>query len=123
MGKTKTLSKDQVNKFKGFLLKRRAQLSSNLKSGLEEIVSKEGHHLADLEDIDDVQDNDAVFEVVNNTSATLEQIEKALEKIEKGTYGECEDCNERIPLERLQALPFATQCIECKRKAEEEDAL
>ena len=118
--KAKALTKDQLAKIKRKLLERRAQLSDNLKSGLEEIESHEGHHLADLEDIDDVQDNDAIFEVVNNASATLEQIDRALKMIEEGTYGICEECNSPISLERLKALPFATQCIECKRKAEME---
>ena len=35
-----------------------------------------------------------------------------------GNYGECEICNERIPLARLNALPYATSCIECQRAAE-----
>jgi len=118
--KAKALTKDQLAKIKRKLLERRAQLSDNLKSGLEEIESHEGHHLADLEDIDDVQDNDAIFEVVNNASATLEQIDRALQMIENGTYGICEECNAPISIERLKALPFATQCIECKRKAEME---
>lgn len=121
MAKKSILSKDELRKIRSLLLKRREQFTSNLKSGLEEIENHEGHHLADLEDIDNIQDNDAVFEVVNNASANLEQIEKALEKIEHGSYGVCEDCGEVIGVERLHALPFATQCIACKRKAELEE--
>ena len=48
----------------------------------------------------------------------IDQIDMALGKIDNGTYGICEDCGGEIPLARLEALPFATQCIECKRKAE-----
>ena len=120
MGRTKAkaLTKDQINKIKQLLLKRRVELSTNLRSGLEEIESHEGHHLADLEDIDDVQDNDAIFEVVNNASATLEQIDRALEKIKKGTYGICEDCGEDISIERLKARPVTSLCIGCKTKRE-----
>lgn len=118
MGKRKSFSKDQLQKMKELLFARRTQFTNNLKSGLEEIESQSGHHLADLEDIDNIQENDAIFEVVNNASANLEQIEKALEKLEKGTYGICEECNAPIAMERLKALPFATQCIECKRQAE-----
>jgi DnaK suppressor protein len=114
----KNLTKDELRKIKQTLVQRRTQLTSNLKSGLVEIGNQEGHHLADLEDIDNIQDNDAVFEVVNNASASLEQIEKAIEKIDKGTYGTCEDCGLPISEERLKALPFAIQCIECRRKAE-----
>ena len=35
-----------------------------------------------------------------------------------GTYGECEICGNKIPLARLNALPYATSCIECQRAAE-----
>lgn len=118
MGTMKALTKHQLARVKSHLLNLRAKLTDNLKSGLQEIESQEGHHLADLEDIDDVQDNDAVFEVVNNASSMLEQIERALGKIEKGEYGTCEDCGEAIGPERLKALPFATQCVDCKRKSE-----
>ncbi len=118
MAKKKNLSRDELRKIKATLVERRSQLSNNLKSGLVEIENQEGHHLADLEDIDNIQDNDAVFEVVNNASSSLDQIEKAIEKIDKGTYGTCEDCGLPITIERLKALPFATQCIECRRKAE-----
>ena len=52
-------------------------------------------------------------------ASQLGQIDLALKKIENGTYGICEDCGEEIPLVRLEALPFATQCIDCKRKAED----
>jgi DnaK suppressor protein len=41
-----------------------------------------------------------------------------LVRIKNGTYGECEICGNRIPLARLNALPYATSCIECQRAAE-----
>jgi DnaK suppressor protein len=51
-------------------------------------------------------------------SRELANIERALVRIKAGNYGECEICNERIPLARLNALPYATSCIECQRAAE-----
>ncbi len=51
-------------------------------------------------------------------SRELANIERALVRIKSGTYGECEVCGERIPLARLNALPYATSCIECQRAAE-----
>jgi len=42
----------------------------------------------------------------------------ALERIEGGTFGTCEKCGKPIGDERLEALPYATQCIDCKRKEE-----
>jgi RNA polymerase-binding transcription factor DksA len=45
-------------------------------------------------------------------------VEKALERIGSGEYGRCEVCGKEIPEERLEAVPWATLCIECKRKEE-----
>jgi DnaK suppressor protein len=49
----------------------------------------------------------------------LGSIENALERMSSGTYGSCEICNGKIPLARLQALPYATMCIQCQRQTEE----
>jgi RNA polymerase-binding transcription factor DksA len=46
--------------------------------------------------------------------AAVEDIDKALAKIEAGTYGICERCGQPIPKERLKALPYAALCVACK---------
>jgi DnaK suppressor protein len=46
--------------------------------------------------------------------ASIEEIDRALSKIEQGTYGVCEKCGEEIPRERLKALPHASLCVRCK---------
>lgn len=46
--------------------------------------------------------------------ASIQEIDVALAKIEKGTYGVCERCGEQIPEERLKALPHAALCVRCK---------
>ena len=51
-------------------------------------------------------------------SRELKCVELALERINEGTYGQCDVCNGKIPLARLKALPYATTCIECQRVAE-----
>ena len=48
----------------------------------------------------------------------LAKIERSLERIERGSYGECESCGERIGLERLRARPVADFCIDCKDEQE-----
>ncbi len=47
--------------------------------------------------------------------AEIEQIRKALARIEAGTYGICDSCGEPIAEKRLAALPYATTCIECAK--------
>jgi DnaK suppressor protein len=51
-------------------------------------------------------------------SRELANIENALKQFQENTYGKCEACKNSIPLARLQALPYATFCIQCKLKAE-----
>jgi DnaK suppressor protein len=54
----------------------------------------------------------------------IKKIKKALERIENGTFGRCETCEEEISIERLKARPVTTQCIECKTREEDmENAL
>jgi RNA polymerase-binding transcription factor DksA len=48
----------------------------------------------------------------------LDQIEAALRKIDKGTYGACESCRNAIGKARLEALPFARYCISCQNSSE-----
>jgi RNA polymerase-binding protein DksA len=55
-----------------------------------------------------------------NTLATIAQIDRALSKLENGSYGLCDQCGKPIAEERLEAVPFATLCIECKRREERE---
>jgi RNA polymerase-binding protein DksA len=49
---------------------------------------------------------------------TLEQIEEALERIEDGKYGVCENCDARIPAARLNAIPYAILCVNCASRLE-----
>jgi len=48
----------------------------------------------------------------------LTQIERAVARLKQGTYGVCEGCQKKIPVGRLNALPYTTHCIECQREME-----
>jgi RNA polymerase-binding protein DksA len=49
---------------------------------------------------------------------TVEEIEKSLARMDDGTYGYCEVCGDRIPVPRLEAIPWADQCVKCKSRGE-----
>jgi DnaK suppressor protein len=51
-------------------------------------------------------------------SRELSQLERALVRLKQGTYGVCEGCANKIPIGRLNALPYSTLCIECQREME-----
>ena len=63
-------------------------------------------------------EKELLFELSDNERTTLDHIEAALRKIDKGTYGACESCRKPIPKPRLEALPFARYCIGCQSSAE-----
>jgi RNA polymerase-binding protein DksA len=63
-------------------------------------------------------DREMASTLEENSNHVLEEIDAALARIDDGTYGLCEHCRRPIVAERLEALPWATLCIEDKRKQE-----
>lgn len=51
-----------------------------------------------------------------NSLDLLHKVERALERIEDGSYGICESCGSQIPIARLEVLPYATMCVTCASK-------
>ena len=58
-----------------------------------------------------------LISLVQELRANLKDVEHALTRFERGTYGVCERCGEPIGEERLEAIPWARLCITCKQKA------
>jgi RNA polymerase-binding protein DksA len=56
--------------------------------------------------------------IANNRRDLLLQMERAMERLDKGTYGHCESCSQPIMKARLQAFPSATLCVRCKQREE-----
>jgi DnaK suppressor protein len=65
-------------------------------------------------------DRDLLYNLHENEYARLRYIEKAIKAIDRGQYGECLRCGERINTKRLLAVPWATMCIGCQEQAESE---
>lgn len=63
-------------------------------------------------------ERDHEMSLANNARDMLDQIERALARIEDGTYGICESCGNAIGKGRLQAFPRATLCVSCKEREE-----
>ena len=80
----------------------------------EEIQSD--NHLAD--DATSTYDRELDATLEGNEERVIQAIDAALDRIEAGIYGICSNCGEPIGAERLEAVPWTTQCIDCKRKEE-----
>jgi DnaK suppressor protein len=64
------------------------------------------------------EERSQVIAVVRALRSNLRDVERALQKIDAGTYGRCERCGGPIAVERLEALPWAVLCIDCKQRGE-----
>lgn len=111
--------KDALTSMRAILIKRRDALRGALAGDLTLLKELRSESVGDLVDAayDSAQDeiNSQLAEV---ESRELAHIENALERMKEGSYGQCELCGGRIPLARLEALPYATMCIGCQRDLE-----
>jgi DnaK suppressor protein len=111
--------KDAILTMRQILVKRRDALRRALAGDLSSLKELRQQAAGDMIDaaLDSAQDeiNSQLAEV---ESRELASIENALERMRAGQYGLCEACSNRIPIARLNALPYATLCIECQREAE-----
>jgi RNA polymerase-binding protein DksA len=74
------------------------------------------NHLADTATA--TLDREIDFTLGENSEQVLAEIDDALQRIEDGTFGTCRTCGQPIAPQRLEAMPWATQCIDCKRREE-----
>ncbi len=91
---------------------------ADLGRSIEEATDEDGNdsHLADS--ASETLDREIEQTLEDNAEHLLAAIDAALERIDEGTYGRCGRCGGEINPERLEALPYATKCIECKRSEE-----
>jgi DnaK suppressor protein len=75
-----------------------------------------GNHMA--ETATEIYEQERNLSIEQNLQQQLAEVERALTKFDEGTYGICDNCGKEIPLERLQAFPQATLCIDCKGRME-----
>lgn len=97
------------NELKGKLF---AQMGEEHRGELEAALDEGDRSLVDLA-------SETGLTLVDMNRDILEKIDRALEKLEEGTYGICEDCGEEISEKRLRAMPFAIYCVRCKTRREE----
>lgn len=110
--------KEALTKLRDVLLLRREALRKALDGDMSllQSLSQDGGDVMDVA-MDTAQD-EISSQLVEVESRELSQIEEALGRFREGIYGNCENCDKPIPLARLQAVPYATTCIDCARKQE-----
>ena len=115
--------KDAILNMRQVLIKRRDALRKALAGDLSLLQELRAQTSGDVVDaaLDSVQD-EISSQLAEVESRELARIEYALEHMRSGQYGVCEGCGSNIPMARLNALPYATYCINCQREAERQGA-
>ena len=67
----------------------------------------------------DNSDQELTLSLLGSDKNALDQIGAAIERIEEGPYGECDACGAKIPKSRLEAIPYAAQCVHCASQRED----
>jgi DnaK suppressor protein len=115
------MRKVELERFRKIFTEQRKQILMHVGSGETEISKRP-------EDKDEVDQANADIEqsmrmqLKNREIFTLKKINESLRRIEDGTYGRCDTCDEYIELKRLMARPTTTLCISCKEEEEKNNA-
>jgi DnaK suppressor protein len=88
----------------------------SLDEEVEEVGATSDNHLGETATA--TLNREIDYTLGENSEQVLSEIDVALKRIEEGTYGICANCGREIPTERLEAYPWASLCIDCKRQAE-----
>ena len=111
----------RYNELKQMLEDRRRELMNEVQGRIRDVRaegSKDREVLDQGESSEvDIQE-DIEFALIQMKSETLNKINKALGRLEDGTYGNCFECDEEIAEARLRALPFAVRCKDCEEARE-----
>jgi DnaK suppressor protein len=116
------LSQKDLKRFKKTLEESRKALLESARKTMEEESNFDTDDLPD--EIDQASSEYAqsmVFRLRDREKFLLKKIEKALARIEEGTFGMCERCEEPINIKRLDARPVTTLCIRCKEEQEKKE--
>ncbi len=113
-------SKESLEQYRKMLLKRREELAASVKSHAEELPDT-GMDGATGDQADQAATDyttEMFGALLERQAGTLEEVERALNKMDRGEFGICEACEKAIPSKRIKALPWARYCLECQQKSD-----
>jgi DnaK suppressor protein len=94
-------------------LRARLLLEASVQSAQRRAHEAAVRQLRDLTDADSVLERELAEAGALRAQEALAEIEQALERLEAGTYGRCDECGDPVPFERLEAIPAARFCVAC----------
>lgn len=116
------MNKKDLKRFRELLVNEREQLVKKANKTLTEEATLDTNELPDEIDQASAEYNQSfIFRLRDREKFYLSKIDKALKKLDAGTFGICEACDEPINIKRLEARPVTTLCIRCKEEQEMEE--
>jgi DnaK suppressor protein len=116
---TSVMSKQELDRFRTQLEQKRDEIVARAEQTLRQDMTLDADDLPDEMDLASSEYLQAfTFRLRGREKNLLDKIQKALERIDSGTFGICEECAEPISLKRLEARPETTLCIRCKEEQE-----
>ncbi|HVI43187.1 MAG TPA: TraR/DksA family transcriptional regulator [Anaerovoracaceae bacterium] len=116
MNVMKNLSKSKINQFKKLFLDRQQSIINATLSRDNEVIDVEGGDEIDL--VQGAMLKSMADKLSMRDKENLAKVRDALQRIENGTFGSCEECGEPIPEKRLTVLPDCRACIACTEQEE-----
>jgi DnaK suppressor protein len=119
-----TRSAADTEEIRAALKERHGELRTEYDQTVADIAELQRDRLTDSAGDDQADTGTKTFEreqeisLANNILERINQVERALERLDEGSYGWCERCGNAIPVERLAAFPSATLCVSCKQLEE-----
>ena len=119
---SKSLTKKELKRFQEMLEERRRLVLDRARKTLSEDMTLDTNDLADEMDLASSEYIQSFeFRLRGREKSLLVKIDNALKKIEEGTFGICETCEEPIGKKRLEARPETNLCIRCKEDQERDE--
>ena len=116
------MNQKDLQRFKTMLEESRQTLLQSAKRTLTEESNFDTDDLPDEIDLASSEYNQSmVFRLRDREKFLLKKIDKALARIDDGSFGICERCEEEISIKRLEARPVTTLCIRCKEEQEKKE--
>jgi DnaK suppressor protein len=113
------MKKAELEKFRKLLESKRKEIIRRAQQTLDEDMSLDADDLPDEMDLASSEYLQSfTFRLRGREKVFLEKIQKALDKIDEGSFGVCEECGGPIAARRLEARPETTLCIRCKEDQE-----
>ncbi len=113
----------QIEYFSEVLNAQLSRLLTQAGIALSELASQGDQQIEYLDRASVYTDQAMKLRIKSRESRLIKKVRQALERIENGTYGICEQCGEEISIKRLEARPVAAKCIDCKEQEEQFEML